>query len=212
MNQWIIIPKTELKEVARIAPDKDGLLRALETRFGHNHNIKSGFFILPCRPDEKPAICHTHSSLDWNLAILLHHYIEKLCPRMSRTTKNRLEACLQDELNNKYNAIMHETVRNAVERTTGRNRLSYIKCLEPEEAKSFDELLTFAREKAAGEGLNAIQLFLEGKLGLLMSGDERMKAYDRLSEEKKKALRQTFIEMFTWEKYYKADGGASGAS
>ena len=131
---------------------------------------------------------------------------------MSQVDKERLKELLHNELFAYIGLIMHAEVRKAVECMAKFGKPPVFNCCDPEDAPIIISLFADAQIKAVALGLNAIQLFLEGKLDRLMSGDSRLNTYNRLSDDKKKRLHHNFIETNGWEAFYSADAESSPSS
>ena len=207
MSDWIIIPKQHLKKIDKMLPKTAGLLQRLEAKYDPYRGKEKKFLIFPSRFRKNMKICISGVSLEWELSFLLQHHIIKIYPEMPQAEKDHLKAIFYGELITQLDEIMHANVRNVVE--YARHKPSAFNCLDAEEGIPIVSLFIDARIRAAGMGLNPIQIFLEGKLDRLMSGDPRLDDYNRLSDDKKKQLRRNFIENNGWEALYSADTESS---
>jgi len=209
MSDWIIIPKQHLKKIAKLLPEAAELLQKLEIKYDPYHGKERKVLIVSSHFHEKMEFCVANGSMDLNLTILLQHYIDKLYPKMSEADRERFKWILYGEVVSKMGLILNANARHAVERIAMRDELPVSNSLDFGEAEIIMSLFVDAQVKAMDMGLNAIQLFLEGKLDRLMPGDPRLDDYNRLSENKKKQLRKNYIDINGWEAFYNEDTAPS---
>lgn len=112
MSDLIIIPKPHLKKLQRCS-------RTWQT-FCKNSNAdticvqaRKKFLIIPSFFHVNMKIYFLDASLDWDIGVLLQHYIIELCPKMPQADKERLKMILYDELASKMGTIPEQDWLNS---------------------------------------------------------------------------------------------------
>ena len=107
MSDFVVIHKQDLKTLAQDTPDKDGLLRVLETKFDPDPKNKYKFLVMPSNTAKHPAAYAVDESMDWQLLHTVGNFIGKLCPHLPLEEQTRIINRLHGELSRKFACAVH---------------------------------------------------------------------------------------------------------
>ena len=107
MSDFVVIHKQDLKTLAQDTPDKDGLLRVLETKFDPDPKNKYKFLVMPSNTAEHPAAYAVDESLDWELIHTVTDFVGQLCVHLTREEQERICQRLHDNLSLKFQCTVH---------------------------------------------------------------------------------------------------------
>jgi len=191
--------------MSKSAPDKESLVEQLinnhEATLGEGHR----FILCGQRPDKTPFFMGMDSSLDVDFMDTLTETVGEEFDGASDEEKAQISKRVFSATYPDLVALMKSSAVAATEREACRHLpILPFDDLESSESENLVMLLQEARDKAEHLELSAFQLFIEGKLETLMSGNPRMDAFNQLSDYKKKQARRQLIERMSLEKYYTA--------
>ena len=107
MSDFVVIHKQDLKALAQDTPDKDGLLRVLETKFDPDPKNKYKFLVMPSNTAEHPPAYAVDESLDWKLIHTVADFVGQLCAHLPREEQERISQRLLEKLSLKFHCTVH---------------------------------------------------------------------------------------------------------
>ena len=138
MSDFVIIHKQDLKTLAQDTPDKDGLLRVLETKFDPDPKNKYKFLVMPTNTAEHPAAYAVDESLDWKLIHTVADFVGQLCVHLPREEQERICQRLHDQLTLKFNCTVHTLEKMLAAFVPGARKIIEDEAANGKQAISFD--------------------------------------------------------------------------
>jgi len=203
MSEVIVIRKTQLDALADSVPDKASLQRELKMQYDADPGGIYNFITLFVRdPKNALFVIKGDGSLDWEVLCTLNDALDE-----DQSFKDISDLEKDHIINRVYTALYPDLVALVKARAaTAMVRecmkhppLLHIAGLEPAESENVVLLLQEARTTAANLKLNALQLFVDGKLDKLLSNNPRIAAFNRLPDAKKTHARQQITQRMKWE-------------